>query len=64
MAFFGSVPFGSLLAGVLAHFVGAPHTVMVTGACCLAGCVWFTLELPTLTALIRPIYQQKGLIPT
>ena len=32
MAFVGSAPFGSLLAGTLAHWIGAPHTVMVTGA--------------------------------
>ena len=31
MAFFGSAPFGSLLAGTLAHRIGAPHTVIVTG---------------------------------
>ena len=28
MAFFGSAPFGSLMAGALAHKMGAPHTVM------------------------------------
>ncbi len=27
MAFFGTAPFGSLLAGTLAHRIGAPHTV-------------------------------------
>jgi MFS family permease len=37
MAFFGSAPFGSLLAGALAHRLGAPHTVMITGAFCVAG---------------------------
>ncbi len=46
MAFFGASPFGSLLAGVLAHRIGAPHTVMVTGAFCVAGSIWFTFELP------------------
>jgi MFS family permease len=30
MAFFGAAPFGSLLAGALAHRIGAPHTVIVT----------------------------------
>ena len=46
MAFFGAAPFGSLLAGALAHRIGAPHTVIVTGAFCVAGSLWFTLELP------------------
>ena len=30
MTFFGAAPFGSLLAGMLAHKIGAPETVMVT----------------------------------
>ena len=45
-AFFGAAPFGSLFAGALAHRIGAPHTVMVTGAFCLTGALWFTFELP------------------
>jgi len=64
MAFFGGAPFGSLFAGSLAHRIGAPHTVFVTGACCLAGSFWFTLELPKVRAVMRPIYQQMGLLPT
>jgi MFS family permease len=63
MAFFGSAPFGSLLAGALAERIGAPATVMLTGACCLAGALWFTLELPRLRAIMRPIYRQMGLLP-
>ncbi len=63
MAFFGSAPFGSLLAGTLAHWIGAPRTVMVTGAFCLAGSLWFTFQLPKVNAVIGPIYQQKGLLP-
>jgi MFS family permease len=63
MAFFGAAPFGSLLAGALAHRIGAPHTVFVTGAFCIAGSAWFTLNLPGVNALIRPIYQEKGLLP-
>ena len=63
MAFFGAAPFGSLLAGALAHRIGAPHTVMVTGAFCIAGSLWFTLELPKVRAVMRPIYQEIGLLP-
>jgi MFS family permease len=64
MAFFGSAPFGSLLAGALAHRIGAPHTVLLTGTFCIAGSLWFTLELPKLGAVVRPIYQKLGLLPT
>ena len=62
MAFFGAAPFGSLLAGALAHRIGAPHTVIFTGAFCLAGSLWFTLELPKVNAAIWPIYKEMGLL--
>jgi MFS family permease len=63
MAFFGAAPFGSLLAGALAHRIGAPHTVIVTGAFCIVGSLWFTFELPKVRAVMRPIYEQMGLLP-
>jgi MFS family permease len=54
MAFFGSAPFGSLLAGAIAHRIGAPDTVIFTGVCCLAGALWFTFELPRVRSDMRP----------
>jgi MFS family permease len=63
MAFFGSAPFGSLFAGAVAQKIGAPHTVMLTGAFCLACAVWLTLELPKLNAAMLPVYREKGLLP-
>jgi MFS family permease len=62
MAFFGAAPFGSLLAGTLAHHIGAPRTVMFTGAFCVAGALWFMFELQKVNAIIRPIYEEKGLL--
>ncbi len=62
MAFVGMAPFGSLLAGSLAHGLGAPRTVMITGACCLGGCLWFTSEMPKIREVMRPIYQELGLL--
>jgi MFS family permease len=61
MAFFGSAPFGSLLAGALAHRIGAPHTVIITGTCCVAGSIWFSMERPKIRAVMRPIYREMGL---
>ncbi len=61
-AFFGSAPFGSLLAGVLAHRIGASYTVMLTGACCVVASLWFALELPRIGSIMRPIYREKGLL--
>jgi MFS family permease len=63
MALFGTAPFGSLLAGSLAHRIGAPHTVFVTGAFCIAASLWFTLELPKVNAVMWPVYQDMGLAP-
>jgi MFS family permease len=63
MAFFGASPFGSLLAGVLAHRIGAPSTVIITGAFCVAGSLWFTVEMPKIKAVMRPIYEEMGLLP-
>lgn len=62
MAFFGAAPLGSLLAGFVAQTIGAPATVMVTGVGCVAGSIWFTLELPKVRALMRPIYREMGLL--
>jgi hypothetical protein len=53
MSMFGTAPFGSLLAGALAHRIGAPHTVLVTGAFCLAGSLWFGMELPAVQAVLQ-----------
>ena len=63
MAFVGMAPFGSLLAGAFAHAIGAPRTVMLSGACCIAGAAWFATRLPSIRALIRPIYTDLGILP-
>ncbi|MGC2185543.1 MAG: MFS transporter [Terriglobales bacterium] len=63
MAFVGMAPFGSLLAGVLAHAIGAPRTVMLSGACCIAGAAWFAKQLRAIRKLIRPIYVDLGILP-
>jgi MFS family permease len=63
MAFLGMAPFGSLLAGTLAAHIGAPKTIMIGGALCLAGSLWFTRRLPEIRAFVRPIYVQLGILP-
>lgn len=62
MAFMGMIPLGSLLAGTLAHYVGAPATVIFGGVCCIIGSLCFASQLPTLRALVRPIYVRQGII--
>ena len=62
MAFVGMAPFGSLLAGGMAHWIGAPHTVMITGSVVVAGALWFATRLKRIRKLIRPIYEQMGIL--
>ena len=63
MAFMGMAPFGSLLAGAMAHKFGAPWTVMMNGCVVMLGTAWFATRLPVLRREIRPIYREMGIIP-
>ena len=62
MAFLGTAPIGSLLAGVLADRIGAPATIRLGGAACVVGGVVFALRLPRLRELVWPIYVRQGII--
>ena len=64
MAYMGASPFGSLLAGSLAPVIGAPGTVLLCGIGCIAGAIWFWRQLPKLRPVIRPIYEQLGILPS
>jgi MFS family permease len=64
IAFVGMAPFGSLLAGTLAHAIGAPRTVMVSGAACLLGGLVFLAEMPKIRMELRPIYERLGILPS
>lgn len=63
MAFLGTVPFGSLIAGSLSSRIGAPNTLMLGGVCCLIGAALFARSLPMLRTHVRPIYVKLGIIP-
>jgi MFS family permease len=63
MAFLGTAPLGSLLAGVAADRIGAPTTILVGGLACVAAGIWFAVRLPSIRAVLRPIYVQKGILP-
>jgi MFS family permease len=63
MAYMGASPFGSLLAGGLAQVIGAPGTVLLCGIGCAGGAAWFWSQIPKLRPVIRPIYQQLGILP-
>ncbi len=63
IAFIGTAPFGSLLAGGLAKIIGAPYTIMIGGIACILGAAVFTRKLSGLKKLVRPIYVKLGIIP-
>jgi MFS family permease len=63
MAFQGMAPFGSLWAGALTARIGAPPTLVIAGALCLAGAAWFSSQLGEIRTMVRPIYVRLGILP-
>ena len=63
MAFIGTAPFGSLLAGSVSHEIGVPHTLLISGISCIAGAFWFYRQLPEIRNAVRPIYRRLGILP-
>ncbi|MEH2168705.1 MAG: MFS transporter [Nostoc sp.] len=64
MSFLGMIPVGNLLGGFLASHIGAPNTLMIDGIACILGSIIFSRQLPALRKIMRPIYEQKGIITT
>jgi MFS family permease len=62
MAFMGTAPFGSFLAGSLAKVIGTPHTILIGGLTCIAGAILYTTKLPEIISIIRPIYVKMGIM--
>ncbi len=77
MAFVGMAPFGSLLAGTMASSIpttrtllgraallltGAQWTVIINGVVVVLAALWFLSMLPALRKVVRPIYQEMGII--
>jgi MFS family permease len=61
MAFVGMAPFGSLLAGGLAHIMTASWAVVVTGSCCILGAAWFWRQMGAVRDAMRPVYRELGI---
>jgi len=62
MAFLGTAPIGSLLAGIAAERFGSDVTVLGGGVACLLAAGWFALRLPHLRTIVRPIYVERGIL--
>jgi MFS family permease len=63
MAFLGTAPLGSLIAGSLSQRIGAAETLIVGGLCCIVGALWFARALPEIRRAVRPIYVRLGILP-
>jgi len=63
MAFMGMGPFGSLLAGFLAHWIGIPLTIAITGGGSIAAALVFASWLPAMNRKVHRIYAQRKLVP-
>ncbi len=63
MAFVGTAPFGSFLAGSAASVIGAPATLVIGGAACFAGALVFAGNLKGLRERVRPVYVRLGILP-
>ena len=63
MAFMGTAPFGSFMAGTLAKTIGVQHTILMGGISCILGAVIFARKLPEIKKAIHPFYVKLGYIP-
>jgi MFS family permease len=62
MAFRGMAPFGNLIAGSLAGFLGTAFAIASGGIISLISGVIFFSRLPYLKSFVRPIYTRLGII--
>jgi MFS family permease len=62
VAFLGSAPIGSLLAGAVAARIGTPETILAGGLGCLGAGLWFLRVLPRLREHVRPLYVERGIL--
>jgi MFS family permease len=62
MAFLGTAPIGSLLAGAIAERIGSANTILAGGIGCILAGLWFARRLPILREQVRPIYLERGII--
>ena len=63
MAFMGSAPIGSLMAGTLAERFGPTVPPQMAGVVCLIGAVVFARVYPMLREDVVPIYRKAGILP-
>lgn len=63
MSFIGTMPIGSLLGGFLSSHFGPTATLLVGGITGLVGAAMFYRSLPEFRSVLKPIYEEKGILP-
>ena len=63
MAFLGTAPIGSILAGLVAARIGSEYTVLIGGSASIVMGLWFASRLPALRAAMHPVYAVRGIVP-
>jgi nitrate/nitrite transporter NarK len=51
------------VGGLLADRIGAPATVRLSGGICIIAALLFAVQLSRIRKLVRPIYEQAGILP-
>lgn len=59
-AFMGLLPFGNLLAGAIAHQIGTPATLFISGILCIGASLFFISKTKSIEPLLKGIYDKNG----
>ncbi len=62
VSFLGMISVGNLFGGFLASHIGATNTLIIDGIIFILGSIVFSRKLPALKKIMRPIYEQKGIV--
>lgn len=63
MAFQGTAPFGSLLTGLLSHWIGVREVVLGSAGIIVVAAITFATQLPRLRKSAQPVYERLGILP-
>jgi len=62
LSFLGVMPFGNMIAGSVASVLGAPRTVLISGACVVIAGLFFGFKISGLSSSIHLIQEERGFI--
>lgn len=64
MAFMGTAPFGSLMAGSIAKHIGTPNTLIISGVACIFGGLYYASKIKQIKKITSPVFQNLGFVPS